>query len=216
MINNSADKLLLHNLKYVSFYVLQGMKRPHPGGHFNHHGDHGHGPGPKRPCTSVEFFNPDSFQAMKPLLENITFGNGKDQLSTNIWDLFKNRCQRKIDFERKIYLWKILNNVLWNETGFATHAFGSTLNGYGSKRSDLDICLYARDIKDNVAFLAHVRRLLRRNCGNFLDPNIELVPAKVPILKMYDRVGNIEVDLSISNEIAVRNTHLLFWYSQVS
>ena len=65
-----------------------------------------------------------------------------------------------------------------------------------------------------VSLLAEARRLLRRKCPS-LDPNIELVPAKVPILKIYDTYYDIEIDLSCSNENAVRNTNLLYCYTQV-
>ena len=67
---------------------------------------------------------------------------------------------------------------------------------------------------DLVSLLAEARKLLRRKCPS-LDPDIELVPAKVPILKIYDTYYDIESDLSCSNENAVRNTNLLYCYSQV-
>ena len=84
----------------------------------------------------------------------------------------------------------------------------------------MDICVFpTRDKhcnKNSVAFLGELRRLLKRKCGHFLHSNIELIAAKVPILKMYDQVNQIEIDLSCANTEAVRNSHLLMWYSQVS
>ena len=80
-----------------------------------------------------------------------------------------------------------------------------------------DICMFIKNntSKDGlVSLLAEARRLLRRKCPS-LDPNIELVPAKVPILKIYDTYYDIEIDLSCSNENAVRNTNLLYCYTQV-
>ena len=34
---------------------------------------------------------------------------------------------------------------------------------------------------------------------NFIKGGIELVPAKVPILKFFDREGRLEVDISVNN-----------------
>ena len=90
------------------------------------------------------------------------------------------------------------------------------MNGFGTRSSDMDICLITKhDVGDEVSFLAQVRRLLKRKCGSFLNNDIELIPAKVPILKMYDDIGQIEIDLSCANGQAVRNSHLLFCYSQL-
>jgi DNA polymerase sigma len=44
---------------------------------------------------------------------------------------------------------------------------------------------------------------------------MDLIPAKVPILKLYDNYGRIEVDISCNNPLSINNTHLLFCYSQV-
>ena len=146
--------------------------------------------------------------------------HNQDPLSRKMWDLFKNQCQRDIEFNRKIDLWNIFDRLLSNEYGYSTHVFGSTINGFGCRKSDMDICVFpTRDKhcnKNSVAFLGELRRLLKRKCGHFLHSNIELIAAKVPILKMYDQVNQIEIDLSCANTEAVRNSHLLMWYSQVS
>jgi hypothetical protein len=90
-------------------------------------------------------------------------------------------------------------------------------------------------------WLTRVRGLLQRHCGHFIKGRIELINAKVvgkvvccsavllksvtwrtllyklaqvPILKFFDRAGSLEVDLSVNNPTSIRNTHLLFCYSQ--
>lgn len=141
--------------------------------------------------------------------------DGFAELTRKVWEQFKAVTQTEGEFQRKIEVWTSLERVLSNEFGCATHVFGSTINGFGTRESDMDICMYSASlVVDEVALLAKVRRVLRRRCS-FLHGDIELIPAKVPILKMYDKVGNMEIDLSISNENAVRNTHLLFCYGQV-
>lgn len=42
-----------------------------------------------------------------------------------------------------------------------------------------------------------------------------MIPAKVPILKMREKHWNTEIDIACNHPIGVRNTHLLFQYSQV-
>ena len=43
--------------------------------------------------------------------------------------------------------------------------------------------------------------------------NIQLIRAKVPILKFRDRFTGFECDLNINNSVGIRNTHLLKAYS---
>lgn len=44
--------------------------------------------------------------------------------------------------------------------------------------------------------------------------DLELIQAKVPILKFRDKKNNLEVDLNCNNAVGIRNTHLLHCYSQ--
>ena len=138
-------------------------------------------------------------------------------MSIFIWKFFQKHLQTSNTFIAKIELWSTLDRVLGNRFGCSTHVFGSTLNGFGTSDSDMDICMFQngdRDKRDLVQILAEARRLLRYQCQNFSN-DMELIAAKVPILKIYDRHKKIEIDLSCSNEDAVRNTNLLFCYSQV-
>lgn len=43
---------------------------------------------------------------------------------------------------------------------------------------------------------------------------MELIQAKVPILKFHDSIQNLEVDLNCNNAVGIRNTHLLYCYSR--
>ena len=45
-----------------------------------------------------------------------------------------------------------------------------------------------------------------------LSRDIELIPAKVPLLKFFYK--DSPVDLSVNTDKGVRNTHLLFCYGQ--
>lgn len=44
--------------------------------------------------------------------------------------------------------------------------------------------------------------------------NIELIQAKVPILKFSDSIQELEVDLNYNCCVGIRNTHLLYCYSR--
>lgn len=41
-----------------------------------------------------------------------------------------------------------------------------------------------------------------------------LIQAKVPILRFKDSLHLLEVDLNFNNSVGIRNTHLLYCYSQ--
>lgn len=44
--------------------------------------------------------------------------------------------------------------------------------------------------------------------------NFNLIEAKVPILRFSDRMHQLEVDLNFNNCVGIKNTHLLYCYSQ--
>ena len=66
----------------------------------------------------------------------------------------------------------------------------------------MDLCLFvekgdrelSRKAERNfdLDLLYTSRKLMKRNCGKFIG-SIELIPAKVPILKFFDKFGKIEV-----------------------
>lgn len=43
---------------------------------------------------------------------------------------------------------------------------------------------------------------------------LELIQAKVPILKFHDSNRDLEIDLNCNNPVGIRNTHLLYCYSR--
>jgi len=150
--------------------------------------------------------------------------NRFQKLSRDVWAHYLDNLQDPQLFRQKIELWGELERVLRKHFNATTHVFGSTLNGFGSAGSDMDICMYYNERnndrdngydKDTFRFLGKVRKQIRRECGRFISGNIELVPAKIPILKFYDHHGKIEVDLSCNNQTSIRNTNLLFCYSQM-
>jgi len=144
-------------------------------------------------------------------------------LSSSIWQEFAKNQQSLATMMQKIDLWNEIYRVIRIQYDCGLFIFGSTFNGFGGRNSDVDMCLF---LDRGVFFpdkekLASVRDLLRMNCSHFIaggnrwNGGIELIPAKIPILKFKDKFGNLEVDLSVDNPASIRNTHLLFYYSKM-
>jgi poly(A) RNA polymerase GLD2 len=116
---------------------------------------------------------------------------------------------------------------------------GSTISGFGSDSSDIDMCLVMKDnhndrLDPRIEAMTTLHALqiflqnsmsktrnslrLRRVSSLFLSPgpfqNFSLINAKVPILRFRDASNKIEIDLNYNNCIGVRNTHLLNSYAQ--
>lgn len=126
---------------------------------------------------------------------------------------------------------------------YGLYLVGSTMNGFGSQFSDVDMCLIIRysevdQRNEAVSYLSSILKLLER-CGMFnsfvfvpfvkkkkkkitakphsiteLFEKLELIQAKVPLLKFRDSKQNIQVDLNCNNSVGIRNTHLLYCYGQ--
>ena len=196
-----------------------GRKRKRGGYHERDSKRGRHDPNPNDAEEVPRDWNPSSFKSLAPVFSNVRFiqvpHDPVANLSNELWTYFQSTRQTANEFNRKIDLWSELNSVLGRECGSALCVFGSTINGFASEKSDLDLCAFNLPGDDQIQFLARVRKVLRRTCP-FLSQDMELIPARVPILKLYDNYGRFHVDLSCSNPQAMRNSHLLFCYSQVS
>jgi len=165
--------------------------------------------------------DPESFRPVADRLCSAP-GHGHDtpddwsRLSKDIWRHFRDNQQERRQLERKIELWKELYLQLHGHMDCGLFVTGSTFNGYGSAGCDMDMCIFPQGpAMNDKQWLSEVRQILRKQCRHFIRGNVELVPAKVPILKFYDCHGRLEVDLSVNNPTAARNTHLLHCYSQL-
>ena len=113
------------------------------------------------------------------------------------------------------------------------HFTGSTVTGFGSQSSDIDLCLmipsnqqrkkkggrrknhqyaaptYATSYEEKIHFLREVRSQLR-GVGQ-----VDLVRAINPILKLKDVRSGLDCDININSDNCLRNTHLLRTYSHI-
>ncbi|PNF19443.1 hypothetical protein B7P43_G03611, partial [Cryptotermes secundus] len=96
--------------------------------------------------------------------------------------------------------------------------FGSSCNGFGLLKSDIDICLTFTDSETGkehnfVRIIEGLQNMLKK-----LGVMSNLVPvttAKVPILKFFHKVSELEGDISIYNTLGQQNTKLLRTYAEI-
>ncbi|KAG0710685.1 Terminal uridylyltransferase 4 [Chionoecetes opilio] len=102
--------------------------------------------------------------------------------------------------------------------GVTLQLFGSSANGFGFQRSDLDICLTfdgnpkGQNI-DHIKIIESLAEKLKRyrQCGHVFA----ITTAKVPIVKFSIRRAYLEGDLSLYNTLALQNTQLLYTYARI-
>ncbi|XP_055089237.1 poly(A) RNA polymerase GLD2 isoform X17 [Symphalangus syndactylus] len=159
-----------------------------------------------------------------PFLEprEITLPEAKDKLSHQILELFET-CQQQIsDLKKK----ELCRTQLQREIQLLfpqsrLFLVGSSLNGFGTRSSDGDLCLV---VKEEPCFFQvnqktearHILTLVHKHFCTRLSGYIErpqLIRAKVPIVKFRDKVSCVEFDLNVNNIVGIRNTFLLRTYA---
>ncbi|XP_014276153.1 poly(A) RNA polymerase gld-2 homolog A [Halyomorpha halys] len=185
-----------------------------------------HYPSPYPPSSlyTPYYTAPDRFLQRSHLMpvtqppEGLLNGSTWDQLSQNIWKKFFLNQQSEELFKKKMALWKFLYvQIKTCFPKYGLYLVGSTMNGFGSQFSDVDMCLIIRysevdQRNEAVSYLSSILKLLER-CELF--EKLELIQAKVPLLKFRDSKQNIQVDLNCNNSVGIRNTHLLYCYGQM-
>ncbi|XP_066510043.1 poly(A) RNA polymerase GLD2-like [Hoplias malabaricus] len=142
----------------------------------------------------------------------------KDKLSQQIMELFLACEQQSEDLERKESCRAQLQRDIQGLFPCArVFLAGSSLNGFGSRSSDADLCLVVQDgpvnqRTDAVYILSLVRKLLFKL--SYIEKP-QLIRAKVPILKFTHRISGVEFDLNVNNVVGIRNTFLLRTYAYI-
>ncbi|MCJ8746834.1 hypothetical protein PDJAM_G00146380 [Pangasius djambal] len=163
-----------------------------------------------KPACSVPFLKEESSQNSLP--SHVV----KDKLSQQILDLFHTCEQRSEDLEKKEFCRAQLQIDIQRLFPCARiFLAGSSLNGFGSRTSDADLCLVVQEgpinqKTDAVYILSLVQKLLYKL--SYIE-RPQLIRAKVPILKFKDRVSGVEFDLNVNNTVGIRNTFLLRTYA---
>ncbi|NXC86535.1 GLD2 polymerase, partial [Cercotrichas coryphoeus] len=155
----------------------------------------------------------------------------KDELSQQVLELFQTCRQQASDLDRK----ELCRTELQREIQLIfpqsrLFLVGSSLNGFGTRTSDGDLCLVVKEdpvnsnffINFNATFqvnqktearriLSLVQKLFSTKLCNYIE-RPQLIRAKVPIVKFRDKV-NVDFDLNVNNVIGIRNTFLLRTYA---
>ena len=161
-----------------------------------------------------------STQDQEPTDQSPSQADNLAGLSQSIWDYFQRNKETREPLERKMNLWKYIEPHLCSKMDCELKVTGSTFTGYGGLGSDVDMCLFTKTLNSSASMksqhLSRAQAIIQKECSNYLSG--ELVRAKVPVLKIkfQDKDdGTINVDMTVDNHTAVRNTHLLFYYSQL-
>ncbi|KAJ2716428.1 hypothetical protein H4R19_000660 [Coemansia spiralis] len=83
------------------------------------------------------------------------------------------------------------------------HVFGSSVNGLGTSRSDVDICLTTEHRELEDIFVLN-KALRKHQMRTYCIPR-----ARVPIVKIWDPELRIASDINVNNTIALHNTRML-------
>ncbi|GLV43903.1 GLD2 poly(A) polymerase [Carabus blaptoides fortunei] len=166
----------------------------------------------------AKFMSRSKFVEMKEMPGSVLAACEWGTLSKQIWDAFISCQQTEETYKKKLTLWQYLYTFIRNWfPRYGLYLVGSTMSGFGSNTSDVDMCLlvrpsYVDQRSEALNYLEQIQHSLKY-C-DFVD-NIELIWAKVPILKFRDSSRHLEVDLNCNNAVGIRNTHLLHCYANI-
>lgn len=142
----------------------------------------------------------------------------KDKLSQQVLEVFQSCRQQPSDLNRKelcrTELQKEIQLIFPQSRLFLV---GSSLNGFGTRTSDADLCLVVKEEPVNQKtearrILSLVQKLFSTKLSGYIE-RPQLIKAKVPIVKFRDKVSNVDFDLNVNNVIGLRNTFLLRTYA---
>ncbi|CAG0894526.1 unnamed protein product [Darwinula stevensoni] len=208
--------------RFTSHFSQRGLKRSYD----MHHGGWGRsGHGGHRGSGHVKRNRSSPSPPLSPHIsphishpEHIIYPREElDLLSQEIWDKFMSMRQDDETLFRKHYLRTRIYTIIKHHFPYCRlYLVGSSMTGFGIGNSDVDMCLMISpgDIDQRNEATLVLRRVshVLRKFTEFVT-NLELIRAKVPILKFGDAVSGIEVDLNCNNSVGIRNTHLLYAYA---
>lgn len=161
--------------------------------------------------------------------------NPYTKLNESIKHQYYQEVQTKRVYEAKQQAIQILeqtakNTMIGRDFDLKIWLTGSSVNGFGNKNSDADMCLvtYSKhplNRKTIINLLHQVRRKLCDDRRYLITEQPEVIPAKVPILRVFlnisagnsrsDREMKVQCDINVDNHIGIRNSWLLRCYSEL-
>lgn len=140
------------------------------------------------------------------------------KITESIWRYFESNKQSDNAYKKKVDLRDALYAIFADVFPYCgLYMVGSSMSGFATKTSDMDLCLMISQEeidpkREAVEILMAIQKALRKL--KFIK-RIQLIRARVPILKFQDYDGHIECDLNINNSVGIRNTHLLRYYASM-
>ncbi|CAH1798056.1 unnamed protein product, partial [Owenia fusiformis] len=141
-----------------------------------------------------------------------------DKNSQIIWTYFVSKQQTEAMYNSKMTLRQALYEVLKGVFPYCgVYIVGSSMNGFGNNTSDCDMCLMLtkKEIDQKVEATELLRLVQKAFRKLSFIKELQLIKAKVPIIKFTDKISEVEVDLNVNNAAGIRNTHLLCAYSRM-
>ncbi|XP_064459794.1 poly(A) RNA polymerase GLD2-like [Ornithodoros turicata] len=142
-----------------------------------------------------------------------------EKVSRDIQFYFEKNKQTKEMLRKKMKLRDTLYSIFRKSFPLCgLYIVGSSMNGTGSCKSDMDMCLMLTHYEMNqrteaTTILRHLADSLQE--FDFVQ-QLQVIYAKVPILKIKDAVSGVEVDLNVNNTVGIRNTQLLNCYTRMN
>ncbi|XP_013063605.2 poly(A) RNA polymerase GLD2-like [Biomphalaria glabrata] len=146
----------------------------------------------------------------------VPVNHGTEEITIGIWDYFLTAHMKDEDLKRKLKLRKCLLSVMSGAfPNCRLFLVGSSMTGFATRSSDVDMCLMITDQEidqkyEATVILNSISRVFRK-CSFMRSPQV--IKAKVPIFKFFDAISQVECDLNINNIVGIRNTHLLRYYA---
>ncbi|XP_070541843.1 poly(A) RNA polymerase GLD2-like [Ptychodera flava] len=147
-----------------------------------------------------------------------------DKLSQDIWNYYLQNKQTQEDLNLKFQLRNSMFGSILAALGnvmLGLHITGSSLNGFGNRHSDLDMCLMLTDCFNSTSpsrsmvlnCLYDIEAQFRQDHRHF--QRMSVIRARVPILRFTDMRSGLDCDININNATGIRNTHLLQVYAKM-
>uniref|UniRef100_A0A182JZN6 PAP-associated domain-containing protein n=1 Tax=Anopheles christyi TaxID=43041 RepID=A0A182JZN6_9DIPT len=175
--------------------------------------------------STTRALSPREHITLTPTATSPLLVSSGDSLSMDMWRMFHANRQSDATFAKKMRLWEMLYDCFRQMSSWLQkhelYLMGSTISGFGTDTSDMDMCIVDIDGPTYCDSRTEaLNNLLRVKC--FIESlptcsfeHLDLIRAKVPILRFRHVEENIDIDLSINNCVGIRNTHLLNCYAQL-
>ncbi|KAK3909237.1 Terminal uridylyltransferase 7 [Frankliniella fusca] len=132
-------------------------------------------------------------------------------------EIFKTRCAEDSGIRDRMEIRDDL--LMWLRQFYRDidlHLFGSSLNGFGGKSSDIDMCLTFQSNANGEGLnfptlVEEIQHYLKGHKNVY--QLVAITTAKVPIVKFAYGRNRIQVDISLYNRLGIMNTQLLHAYS---